>query len=98
MSEEWTENFEKGRTKEEVLIELSNYGALKARVRQLLSETCSLRKQTMRDALVQLIGYQRLVLRLSVSTDEHIRKKEEIEKAQENMPKKVGCSDELKIS
>lgn len=62
---ESTVSFEKKATKQELLVKESNNGVLKARVRQLLSDTCSSRNRTSQDVLFYLIGYQRLVSRFS---------------------------------
>lgn len=72
-SEACAVSFKKGRTKDEVLSELSINGILKALLRQSLSDTCSLRKITARHVLSQLLGYQRTVSRYSVSTDADLR-------------------------
>lgn len=69
--------------------EMCKSGLLKARLSQSLSDTRSGKKRTVRDVLFQLLGYQPLVTKFSVTIDIDLREKEkEIAKAHEKLLEK----------
>lgn len=65
---------------------------LKARLRQSLLDTYTSRKRTARNVLLQLLRYERLVSRFSVSTDVELTEKVGIRAS------KKGTADKLESS
>lgn len=57
-SEELASTFDEGATREELLSDLASTVVLKSRIMHSLSDTCSARRRTSRDVLLQIVGYQ----------------------------------------
>lgn len=72
---------------------LSNNNALKARVMQSLSDSCSARRRSMQHVFFRLVRYHKVVSRVLVVKNDDVREnKENIAKAQEKRLEKTEGS------
>lgn len=83
----------------EALRAVSSNATLVTKLRQSLSDACSLRKRTARDAFFASLGYERLQSRYGCVIDADLARKElEISTAKDNLLARIGDTDVLDYS